>query len=184
MNNLRQVMKVEGTANAAAASAASAAEVQAARNGVPLQALSIAFLNVQLPVVTWVGASTEAPYTPSGKRIVGISLQGGHVMTAVQPFQGQCNFGLVVTSGSDPIIVMDHLGGPGTFGSKRRVSHSPLWCRISTEQLAARQATTPLIPCSTPTVIEWVPQFKVRHLRFGDVSPPGNRQAVWRATHG
>lgn len=117
VNNLRDVMKIEGTANVAGASAASAAEAQATRNGVSLQAMSIAFLNAQLPAVMWVGASTATPYTPTGKRIVSISFQDGHVMAAVQPFQGQCNFGLVVTSPSDPIIVSDHLGGPGTFGS-------------------------------------------------------------------
>jgi hypothetical protein len=116
-NNLQQAMKITGTVNVAAASAASAALAEAARKGVPLQTLSTAFLNAQLPVVTWVGASTEAPYTSTGKRIVGISVQDGHIITAVQPNLGQCNFGLIVTSPSDPIIVTDHLGGPGTYGS-------------------------------------------------------------------
>ena len=106
-----------GIANVAAASAASAAQVQAGRDGIPLQAISTSLLDSQLPNVTWVDASSEAAYATSGKRIVAIAVEGGHVVTAVQPFPGQCNFGLVVTSPSDPIIVTDHLGGTGVFGS-------------------------------------------------------------------
>jgi hypothetical protein len=117
VNALRQAMGQQGIANTAAASAASAADELAARNGVPLQALSTSYLNAHLPAVAWVGLSEETPYTPTGKRIVGISVLDGHVVTAMQPYQGQCNFGLVVISPSDPIIVTDHLGGSGTFGS-------------------------------------------------------------------
>ena len=114
---LSQAMEQQGIANAVAASAASAAEDQAIRSKVPLTALTTAYLNAHLPSVTWVGGSTETPYTSRGKRIVGIGVQDGHILTAVQPYPGGCNFGLVVTSPSDPIIVTDHLGGPGTFGS-------------------------------------------------------------------
>ena len=114
---LSQAMEQQGIANTAAASAASAAEDQAVRNKVPLTALTTAYLNAHLSAVTWVGASTATPYTPRGKRIVGIGVHDGHIVTAVQPYQGGCNFGLVVTSPSDPIIVTDHLGGPGIFGS-------------------------------------------------------------------
>jgi hypothetical protein len=116
VNALLQEMNQDGIANTAAASAASAAEELSTRNGVPLQALSTTYLNARLPAVTWVGVSKETPYTPTGKRIVGINVLGGHVVTAMQPYQGQCNFGLVVTSPSDPIIVTEHLAGPGTYG--------------------------------------------------------------------
>jgi hypothetical protein len=117
MKALQQVMAQQGVANTAAASAASAAEHLAVRNKVPLQALSTTYLSAHLPAVAWVDASTQTPYKPDGRRIVGISVNDGHIVTAVQPYQGQCNFGLVVTLPSDPIIVADHLGGPGTFGS-------------------------------------------------------------------
>ena len=116
---LNEVNEQVGVANVAAASAASAAEGQAARDGdpLPLQAVSTSLLDSQLPDVKWVGAPSEAAYTTTGKRVVAIAVQGGHVLTAAQPFQGECNFGLVVTSPSDPIILADHLGGPGVFGS-------------------------------------------------------------------
>jgi hypothetical protein len=117
MKALQQDMAQQGIANTAAASAASAAEQLAARNKVPLKALSTTYLSTHLPAVAWVDASTQTPYTPDGRRIVGISVNDGHIVTAVQPYQGQCNFGLVVTLPSDPIIGADHLGGPGTFGS-------------------------------------------------------------------
>lgn len=117
MKALEQAMAQDGIANTAAASAASAAEHLAAQNKVPLQALSTTYLSTHLPAVAWVDASAQTPYTPNGRRIVGISVNDGHIVSAVQPYQGQCNFGLVVTSPSDPIIEADHLGGPGTFGS-------------------------------------------------------------------
>ena len=113
---LQQEMDQQGIANTAAASAASAVERLAARNEVPLRSLSTTYLNAHLPAVTWVDSSAEAPYASAGKRIVGIKVSDGHIVTAVQVYQGQCNFGLVVTSPSDPIILTDHLGGPGTFG--------------------------------------------------------------------
>jgi hypothetical protein len=114
---LNQIKEQIGIANVAAASAASAAQMQATHDGIPLQAVSPSLLDSQLPDVTWVGATSEAAYTTAGKRVVAIAVQGGHVLTSVQPFPGQCNFGLAVTSPSDPIIVTDHLGGPGVFGS-------------------------------------------------------------------
>jgi hypothetical protein len=117
LNALKQVMKDVGTANVAAASAASAAEYLAVRSGTSVQAMSLTLLNSHLPTVIWVGATAEIRYRNTGRRTVGISFRDGHILTAVQPFPGQCNFGLVVTSLSDPIIVKDHLGGPGTFGS-------------------------------------------------------------------
>jgi hypothetical protein len=104
-------------ANVAAASAASAAVLQASSDGVPLSALSTSLLGTQLSEVTWAGALSESAYTKTGKRMVAIGVQNGHVITAVQLFPGQCSFGLVVTSPSDPIIAADHLGGPGVFGS-------------------------------------------------------------------
>ena len=117
MKALQQLMAQQGIANTAAASAASAAGHLADQNKVPVGSLSTIYLNAHLPAVTWVGASTETHYTPTGRRIVGVGVEDGHVLTAVQPYPGECNFGLVVTSSSDPIIVADHLGGPGTFGS-------------------------------------------------------------------
>ena len=117
MKALQKEMAQQGIANSAAASAASAAEHLAVRNDVPVQALSTSYLDAHLPTVAWVDASTQTPYTPDGRRIVGISVNDGHIVTSVQPYQGECNFGLVVTSPSDPIIEADHLGGPGTFGS-------------------------------------------------------------------
>jgi hypothetical protein len=162
-NELRQIMKITGTANVAAASAASAAEIQAARHGVPLQALSTAFLNAQLPAVIWVGATTETPYTPNGKRIVGISVQGGHVTTAVQPFQGQCNFGLVVASPADPIIVADHLGGPGTFGSN--VGSATTHCGVA----SAPSSWLPVKPQPLSSLAELPrPSSGCRSLRSGN----------------
>lgn len=114
---LLREMDQQGIANTAAASAASAAERLASRNGVRPNKLTTSYLNAHLRTVTWVGASSEVSYTSRGKRVVGISINDGHIVTAVQPYRGECNFGLLVTSRSDPIIVTDHLGGPGTFGS-------------------------------------------------------------------
>ncbi|HEY5385981.1 MAG TPA: hypothetical protein VIJ56_12170 [Acidimicrobiales bacterium] len=126
---LNEVREEVGIANVAAASAASAAELQATHDGIPLQAVSTSLLDSQLRDVTWVGASSEAAYTTTGKRMVAIAVQDGHVLTAVQPFPGQCNFGLVVTSPSDPIIVTDHIGGPGVFGSN--VDSSTTHCDVA-----------------------------------------------------
>ena len=61
----------------------------AARNEVPLQSLSTSYLNAHLPAVTWVGRHHGVtPYTPTGKRIVGVGVLDGHVVTAVQPYPG------------------------------------------------------------------------------------------------
>jgi hypothetical protein len=143
---LQSATTQEGIANAAGATAASAAQAQATRDGLPLRALSSSLLNSQLPSVTWVSGSSDAPYTATGKRIVAISMQGGHVMTAVEPYQGQCNFGMVVTSPSDPIIVRDHLHGPGTYGwnyldtnvTRCRIAYAPKsWLPVKPQSLSS-----------------------------------------------
>lgn len=115
--NLRQVMRDDGTANVAAASAAVAAQSKATQHAMPLSALSATFLNSALPSMHWVDSTTTFAYTSNGRHVVGFGVQDGHILTAVEPLPGQCNFGLVVTSPTDPIIAADHLGGPGTFGS-------------------------------------------------------------------
>jgi hypothetical protein len=177
-SGLRQVMKETGTANVAAASAASAAEARAARYGVPLQDLSTAFLNARLPAVVWVDAKTNTPYTPKGKRIVGISVQDGHDVTAVQPFQGQCNFGLVVVSPSDPIIVTDHLGGAGTFGSN--VGSTTAHCGVA----SAPSSWLPVEPQALSSLAD-LPRSssECRSSRSGNSVSETCPLTLWRGNH-
>ena len=95
------------------ATAANAAATVAAAQ--PPGTLSISALNAALPRYQWIDGATAVPYSSSRRRIVGIYANGTHIETVVQATPGECSFGLTVAASSDPLIVADHLPGPGTY---------------------------------------------------------------------
>jgi hypothetical protein len=106
LGQLPQVLDIGGTAAGAAAYVAASQ---------PSHALSVSALNADLPTYKWVvGATSVPPSSPKGP-IVGVNIVGTDIETAVQASPGLCSFGLSVTSSADPLIVEDHLPGPGTY---------------------------------------------------------------------
>jgi len=105
LEQLEQSMELGGTAADAAASVAASQ---------PPGSLNVASLNAALPKYQWVDSAMNVPY--SAKRpILGIAASGTHIETAVQDMDGDCSFGLTITSSTDPLTTEDHLLGLGRY---------------------------------------------------------------------
>jgi hypothetical protein len=91
-----------------------------ARNGhVSDRTLTVALLDQQRPLMTWVPPTQSLPAT-SGAFVVSFSAAGSHVVTANRSVF--CTFGLTVSAADDPIIVQDGLHGVGTYAMVPRPS--------------------------------------------------------------
>lgn len=76
--------------------------------------LTPASLNLAVPKYQWVDASSNV--TSAAKRpIVSILVGGTHVETAVEDQAGDCSFGLVISSPTDPLTAVDHVAGIGIY---------------------------------------------------------------------
>ena len=106
LEQLAQSMEIGGTtADAAAGVAASQ----------PPGSLSVSSLNKELSKYEWVDGKTDVPSSSLKRPIVGVNIVGTSIETAVQPAPGLCSFGLSVTSSNDPLIIEDHVPGPGSY---------------------------------------------------------------------
>jgi hypothetical protein len=100
-----------GLSQFAAGDAAYATEV-ASNHHIPDGALTPTFLNQEGHGLEWV--SRNASKTDSGgNQYVSISAADAHVVTAENI--GSCQYGLSVTSATDPVVAADHLAGVGTY---------------------------------------------------------------------
>ena len=106
LERLGQSMEIGGTTADAAASVAASQ---------PPGSLSVSELNRELPKYAWVDGATIVPTSRLRRPIVGVNIVGTSMETAVQPAPGLCSFGLSITSSNDPVIIEDHLPGPGTY---------------------------------------------------------------------
>jgi hypothetical protein len=92
--------------------AANAAATDAAPQS--FDSLTPARLNVALPKYQWVDGATSVAY--SAKRpTVSLTVSETHIETAVDDQVGDCAFGLVVTSPTDPLTAQDHVAGLGKY---------------------------------------------------------------------
>jgi hypothetical protein len=82
-------------------------------------ALTVALLDQQRPLMTWVPGTEPLPAANvSIPTLVSISVAGDHVVTANRAVF--CTFGLTVSSPDDPVIAEDGLPGVGTYASVPR----------------------------------------------------------------
>jgi hypothetical protein len=100
-----------GGAIEGAAAQASSADDTAKAHHIPDGALTLSLLNQHLDV-EWLPGSDSVPIS-GNKTYVSITVGGDHVVTAANIIG--CDYGLTVSSASDPIIGQDHLPGVGTY---------------------------------------------------------------------
>lgn len=107
-NALVQVAKTDESGGTAANDATVAAGLQVGSMTAPT-------LNARLPRYQWVDGATNVPDSSAKRYVVGVVASGAHIVTAVKATLDSCMYGLSVTSGDDPLIIQDHLPGPGTY---------------------------------------------------------------------
>jgi hypothetical protein len=106
LGQLAQMLEIGGTAADAAAYAGASQ---------PSRALSVSGLSADLPTYKWVVGATSVPPSSLKRPVVGVNIVGTDIETVVQASPGLCSFGLSVTSSANPLIIEDHLPGPGTY---------------------------------------------------------------------
>lgn len=103
------------------------ATAQARSMGIPVGQITPQALSGADPHYRWVpGTVVSTQASGSRRNPWNVSVVAGdqHVITAVKGAYGICSLGLDVTSASDPIVVADHLPGPGLYKSAL-VRHVP-----------------------------------------------------------
>jgi len=99
---------------------ASVAASQAQALHTPLGQITLQELQSADTGLRWIPGQVSSPSATGSKNdkwIVSFMASDQHIITAVQSAPGICIFGLYVASASDPVIVSDHLPGPGLFMS-------------------------------------------------------------------
>lgn len=96
-----------------AAGYASRAEQVATDHRIPMSALTPALLNRDAPTVRWVPADASTVSSGITGPAASIATGPNHALVAAQ--LASCDYGLVVTTASDPIIAENHLPGVGTY---------------------------------------------------------------------
>jgi hypothetical protein len=131
-----------GGAIEGAAAEASSANDTAQAHQIPDGALTLSLLNEQNLDVEWLPGSDSVAIS-GNKTYVSITVGDDHVVTAANIIG--CDYGLTVSSASDPIIWQDHLPGVGTYVGPTGGAESVSACSADSAPTSGWQPADPSV---------------------------------------